>query len=141
MGKEYRVYTDGGSRGNPGNAASAFVVLKDGKVILKWKKYIGITTNNEAEYKALLYAIKWLLKNKEKLDKEFRVSFFLDSELVVKQLRKEFKIKNENLKKFYLIISEDIKKLKCEISFNYVPRNKNKLADKLVNHALDEKLL
>ncbi len=131
-----KIYCDGGARGNPGSAAAAFVVEKQGKVIFKNAKFLGKATNNIAEYSAVLLAMKWLSNY---LNKEFEeVLFVLDSELVVKQLAGLFKIKNENLRSLYFSVKKEEKNIPLRISFAAVPRNKNKLADLLVNTTLDE---
>ncbi|MFZ5932814.1 MAG: ribonuclease HI family protein [Patescibacteria group bacterium] len=130
-----KIYCDGGARGNPGPAAAAFVVEKNGKVIFREAKFIGESTNNFAEYKAVLLAIEWLLKNK---DFEPEIIFVLDSELVAKQLAGSFKIKNENLRALYFSIKEIEKKISAKIFYTSVPRGKNRLADLLVNKVLDE---
>lgn len=129
---EYSVYTDGGSRGNPGNAAIGFVVYKGTEEVFKYKKFLGVCTNNIAEYSALIYALTYLNKTGIK-----EVACFLDSELVVKQLNGIYKVKDEKMKMY----NDKIQVLKKEfksITFNNVPREKNKVADKLVNEALDE---
>ncbi len=129
---EYSLFTDGGSRGNPGNAAIGFVVYKNDKEIFTFKKFLGICTNNIAEYTALVYALTYLNKQGIK-----EVTCFLDSELVVKQLNGLYKVKDEKMKMY----NERVQLLKKEftnITFNHVLREKNKLADKLVNEALDE---
>ena len=127
--------TDGGARGNPGPGAIG-VVLKnsDGDIILELGQYIGRSTNNEAEYKALLTGLK---SAKEK--NASSLSCYLDSELVVKQMRGEYKVKNSKLKKFF----DEAKKLEksfTKIEYKHVPRSKNKEADTLVNKVLDSTL-
>ena len=131
-----KIYCDGGARGNPGPAAAAFVVERQGKVIFKNAKFLGNATNNVAEYSAVLFAMKWLSNFSNKAFDEVR--FVLDSELVVKQLAGLFKIKNENLRSLYFSVKEEEKKIPLRISFAAVPRNKNRLADLLVNRTLDE---
>ena len=130
-----KVFCDGGARGNPGPAAAAFVVEKDGKVIFKSAKYLGKTTNNVAEYEAVVLAMRWLSKNNNFNEP---IYFFLDSELVAKQLGDLFKIKNENLRNLYHTVKEEEKKISVKIFYSPVPRTKNKLADLLVNKVLDE---
>lgn len=130
------IYTDGGSRGNPGKAACAFVVLVDGQKIHEENKYLGLTTNNVAEYEGLLMAVKWLLENKEKYP-AYQINFFLDSELVVKQLKKEYKIKDQKMKDLSQKVFDAIRENKLEPKFIHVLREKNKRADWLVNEALD----
>ena len=131
-----KIYTDGGARGNPGLAASAFIVIRKGKVVHKESIFLGKKTNNEAEYSAVFLATKWLAIND--LSRLESVEFFLDSELVVRQLRGEYKIKSENLKTLYVELKKLLLKINKSISFNYVRREKNKLADKLVNLELDK---
>lgn len=130
------INTDGGARGNPGPAASGFVVRVDGKVIFEKGKYLGETTNNVAEYQAVNLAFGWLKEKKEELEIT-SVEFFLDSELVTKQLRGDYKIKNQNL----LAIASQVKKqerdLGIPITYNYIPRAQNSLADAVVNQTLD----
>jgi ribonuclease HI len=137
--KKISIYSDGGSRGNPGPAAFAFVVIKDGKKIYKHSKYLGKTTNNVAEYKGAREAMRWLNKNKVKF-KGYEVGFYLDSQLVVKQLTGEYKIKNKKL----IPLAKEIKGLEKQIDnkifFNFIKRDKNKTADKLLNEKLDKVL-
>lgn len=133
----YVVHTDGGSRGNPGPAAIGVVIdekLENGELknIKKYNEYIGENTNNRAEYMAILWALNFCKTNGYK-----EIECFLDSQLVVRQLNKEYKIKDDGLRK----IAEIIYKI-CEnfdkISFTDVRREFNKEADRLVNAALDE---
>jgi ribonuclease HI len=132
------VFTDGASRGNPG-PGSLGVVLKDekGKEIKKYSEFLGKVTNNEAEYKALIFALKKIkhLFGKQKI-KDIDVRVNSDSELLVKQLNGEYKIKDSKIGSFFIKIWN----LKVEfgkISFFHVPREKNKEADRLANEALD----
>ena len=131
-----KIFTDGGSRGNPGPAASAFVVFENNKILTKEGKFLGNATNNIAEYSALLLAVEWL--NKNKLTEN--IKFFLDSELIVKQLNKTYKIKNKNLKIIFLRINKLLDEGFEGSSFIHVPRGQNKLADELVNKILDENI-
>ncbi|KKQ74940.1 MAG: Ribonuclease H [Candidatus Woesebacteria bacterium GW2011_GWB1_38_5b] len=129
------IFTDGGARGNPGPAASAFVVynLAEKEIHHQYSR-LGVATNNIAEYSAVLMALKWLLQNYKNFEKPF--DFYLDSLLVVKQLNKEFKIKNQNLKQIFIEIFSLVEKI-GDINFNYIPREKNIRADELVNICLD----
>ena len=129
--KRATLYTDGGARGNPGPAAIGFVLAGIGSTPVLYKEYIGKGTNNQAEYRALLSGIS---RAKKEGVQDLRC--FLDSELVVKQVRGEYRVKNEDLK----LLLVDIKKLLPDfrsITFEHVPRSKNAAADKLVNEALD----
>ncbi len=135
-----KVFCDGGSRGNPGKSASAFVIEEDGKLIYSEAKYLGVETNNFAEYSAVLSALYWLKANKQELKKE--IIFILDSELVVKQINGDYKIKNKNLKIIFLKIKNILGGLfrfqgNQKIIFKNVSREKNKRADFLVNQKLD----
>lgn len=132
------VYTDGGSRGNPGpGAIGGAFFLESNLVEPRWtfKRFIGSkVTNNEAEYQAVVEALTQLQEKSA-----HSVTFRLDSELVVKQLRGEYKIKQPHLQEFFRQIralSRAIPMLK----FEHIPREQNKLADRLVNEALDEEM-
>jgi ribonuclease HI len=129
------VFCDGGSRNNPGHAAYGFVVKVNGQTIKKDGQYIGIATNNVAEYTAVVEALLWL-ENKYKGEE---VNFNLDSNLVVSQLTGVFKIKNADLGNFVVKIRSLENSFK-KINYKYIPREKNKEADLLVNSALDKKL-
>lgn len=126
------IFCDGGSRGNPGPAASAFIVYKDDKLVHKQSAYIGETTNNVAEYTALLMAVKWLKDNPAD------VEIILDSELVKKQMTGEYKIKNENLRKLASEIRGITNTFSVNISFAHTLRKGNSEADNLVNMELDK---
>lgn len=130
------VYCDGGSRGNPGPAASAFVVTSDKKVIYKESKYLGIATNNVAEYTAVLIAIEWIAKQFTVYNLQFTIN--LDSQLVERQLNNKYRIKNEKLKVIFDEIKSQIKKNNLQIKFVWNSREKNYLADSLVNKELDK---
>lgn len=130
-----KIYSDGGSRGNPGQGAIGFVVYEGKKEIYKKGEKIGHCTNNEAEYQAVIRALSYADKEIDKA----QIKFYLDSELVVKQLNGEYKVKDQKLKPLFLKIKEKIINLGGTISFTHVSREKNKLADSLVNLALDNK--
>ena len=129
-----KVFCDGGARGNPGPAASAFVVEVDGKAFYKESKFLGKATNNVAEYSAVILALDWLAANVAGRD----VEIVLDSELVAKQMAGVFKIKNENLRNLFLKAKGLEKKGSVRVSYAVVRREKNKLADFLVNKSLNE---
>ena len=131
---EAKLNTDGGSRGNPGHSAGAFVICKmDDNVVEKSGFYIGIATNNQAEYKALLKGL-----NRAKTLGVRKLNVFMDSELIVKQLNGLYKIKNKNLEPLYRQVKELANSF-TEISFTHVPRLMNKEADDEVNRILDQK--
>lgn len=130
-----RIFTDGGSRGNPGDAGIGIVVFdQNNQIIFEHSEFIGLATNNEAEYKALLKALDWLINNKEGSQE---VEFFLDSKLVVEQINKNWKIKDDRMRVFANKAWEILKKIDARVRFFHVKRDKNKHADFLVNQALD----
>lgn len=139
MGKQIKVYTDGGSRGNPG-IAGAGVYMEDelGREFYREAKYLGTKTNNEAEYSAFLMAIDHLLryeiKNPQKIDK---VEFFLDSKLVVEQINKRWKIKKAELKQLAESSWKNLSTLPYPVYIKHIVREKNQLADQLANEAMD----
>lgn len=137
-GEKFVIYTDGGSRGNPGPAALG-VVIEDakGNLIKQYGEALGIKTNNEAEYMAVVSALQKVraLFGKDKI-KKMRVEVRMDSELVARQLNGKYKIEAEQL--FGLFIK--IWNLRIdfgELTFGHVPREKNRGADRMVNDALD----
>jgi ribonuclease HI len=131
------IFTDGGSRGNPGPAAlGVFIQDEDGKELARIGKALGITTNNVAEYSAIVEGFNWLLKNKEKLNIE-SVSFFMDSQLACSQLNGLYKIKNPRIRDFVFEIRQKEAELKILVSYTHVFREQNKKADAMVNQALD----
>lgn len=136
--KSVVIYCDGGARGNPGPAAAAFVLFDRTKIVHKGSEYLGITTNNVAEYRAVIMALNYLLKN-VKILKNKRVVVFVDSELVAKQLLAQYKIKSLKLKPLVVEIRDLEEKIDREIAYKLVPRSKNRLADFLVNKQLDRK--
>lgn len=127
------TYTDGGARGNPGPAAIG-VVIKDGvsgKTIEAYGRYIGETTNNQAEYQALVAALESAIKLGAT-----EVHCFLDSELVVKQMNREYRVRDVALQTHFTKIWNMAQTLKSCV-FTHVPRAKNKEADAEVNKAID----
>jgi ribonuclease HI len=126
------IYTDGGSRGNPGKAAIGVVVGEK-----EYSEYIGIKTNNQAEYMALVFAFKKTrqLLGKEK-SKKTDLEVRMDSELIVRQLNGQYKILDTELQPFFL----EVWNLRLDfksVVFEHIPREQNKKADSLVNYALD----
>ena len=134
--KQIDIYVDGGSRGNPGKSAAAFVVIESGKIITKKGFYIGVGTNNEAEYSSVIYALRWLVENNRDYS---GVNIILDSELVTKQLRGQFKIRSKNLMSLMRKAKELEDKVTTKINYKNIPREKNRLADHVVNKVLDDK--
>lgn len=126
-----QIFTDGGSRGNPGKSACAFIVYDGKKEIYSESKYLGINTNNYAEYSGVILALKWAPSNSF-------IQLFSDSELMVKQLNGIYKIKNLELQKLAIQIKKIISDHNLKINFQNVPREQNKSADELVNVELDK---
>jgi len=132
------IYADGGSRGNPGPAGiGVFVADEKGNVIKQYSDFIGVKTNNEAEYEAVILALRKIkaLFGKEKISK-MKIEFRLDSQLIVRQLTGKYKIEEPKL--FPLFIK--IWNLKMDfgpIIFTEIPREQNKEADRLANEAMD----
>lgn len=133
--KRLKLFADGGSRGNPGPSASGFVVIDDAdKVIVDKGVYLGITTNNQAEYTALRLGLEECHKLGAK-----EITVFMDSLLVVNQLKGIYKVRNRDL----WPIHDAIKQLAAQfrkVTYEHVPREYNKLADAAVNRALDSEL-
>lgn len=128
------VFTDGGSRGNPGSAAvGVYICDEAGNELEKYSKYIGRATNNIAEYSAVVEAIN-LIKKYSPQD----VLFKLDSELVVRQLNGDYKVKDPVLKKIYFDIKSLLNDLDAKCLFTHIKREENKVADMLVNIELDK---
>jgi len=138
--EKFIVYTDGGARGNPGPAALGYVIKDErGKTLKEHGEYIGEKTNNEAEYKAVIFALKKIksLWGKDKA-KKAEVQVFSDSQLIIRQLNRQYKVENENMQKFFLELWNLIIDF-GSVTFTEIPREENKEADKMVNQALDAK--
>lgn len=131
--EEAKLYTDGGSRGNPGDSACAYVICDmDNSVVEKSGFYMGLATNNQAEY----MGFKKALERAQNLGID-KISLFSDSQLVVNQMNGLYKVKNQELAPLH----QDVKDLASsfeKITFTYVPREMNRIADKEVNRILDE---
>jgi ribonuclease HI len=127
------VYTDGGSRGNPGDSACAFVVVKNKVEIETQNFYLGTKTNNQAEYEGLIKGLEYIVKNNIS-----EVKFYSDSELMVKQIMKLYRVKDEGLKTLYDKAGSLISRIK-NFQIVHVRREFNKKAYLLVNQCLDEK--
>jgi len=129
------MYTDGGSRNNPGPAAIGVYIETLGK---KYSQYLGERTNNEAEYEALIFGLKKIksLIGKEESRRAI-VDCFLDSELVVKQLKHEYKLTEQHIQELFLKVWNLMLDFKG-VKFYHIRREENTVADALVNQALDE---
>lgn len=133
------IYTDGGSRGNPGPSAIG-VVFKDisGKTLKIYGEKIGHGTNNDAEYKAIIFALQKakLLFGKDKA-KKMDVHMKMDSELAFKQLTGEYKLSTESIQKLFIQV-HNLKTDFGKVTFEHIPREENREADTALNKALDE---
>jgi ribonuclease HI len=133
------VYTDGGSRGNPGHSAFGLVVYDDQQQIIhKDSKYLGIKTNNEAEYAGLIAALEWIKKNQSKLNIS-NINFYSDSQLMVRQISGTYRVKASNLLPIFQEAKKLISQISLSINFQDVRRELNELADQLANEAMDRK--
>lgn len=138
MAKEMKliIYTDGASRGNPGHASYGFTISdEEGKLIHQEGKYIGIETNNIAEYSGVLNAFYWITEN---IKQEVEIKLYADSKLVAEQLSGKWKIKNPAIRS----LIEKIKELErkwLSVTYSHIPREQNKIADGLANLALDSR--
>lgn len=131
---KYRLYSDGASRGNPGPSAIAFLVLNENDNILtKRSERVGVKTNNQAEYEALISALEYV----SHLDGQ-DLSCYLDSELVVKQLNGEYRVHNPRLRQLWLRVQE-LKNNFQTITFEHVSRTDRRIVevDRAANRALD----
>ena len=132
MAKKIIIRTDGGARGNPGPAAAGMVLEEpSGRELKAWGLYLGEATNNQAEYQALFQALKEAKKRQAT-----EVDCYLDSELVVKQLKLEYKVKDKDLALVFMKIWNLVQEFN-KVTFHHVPRERNKRADQLVNQVLD----
>lgn len=130
--KSLTIFSDGGSRGNPGPAGIGAVLYdEEGKAVSQVSKYIGIATNNEAEYLAAIYGFLEAVHMKA-----HKVVINLDSQLVARQLKGEYKVKDRDLKKFFDLALNILKEFDT-VEIREIPREGNKEADRLVNKAIN----
>jgi len=126
------IHTDGGARGNPGPAGTGVVIEFEGHKIL-FKEFIGHATNNQAEYRAVILALE-----KAKDLEVSSIDFFMDSELICNQLKRIYKVKDQELGVLFIKAWNLMQEFK-KVTFRHVMRGDNKEADRLVNEAIDEK--
>lgn len=138
MNSFINVYTDGGARGNPGDAAvGVYISDSNSKKIAGFGKKIEVATNNVAEYKAVLEALSWVAENKKTL-KIAKINFFLDSLLVYSQIVGLYKVKDSKLRTLVFAVRQKEAKINMPIFYKHIPREQNKKADYFVNAALDK---
>lgn len=126
------IFTDGGSRGNPGRAGGGFAIYQGGKLIKKGSEFFGEKTNNQAEYLALRLALREAYEQFS----ECKINCFMDSQLAVEQMNGNYKVKSENVKPLY----EEVRRIADQFkafTITHVRREKNKVADELANQAMD----
>ena len=131
--KQYDIYIDGASQGNPGPAGVGVIICQGSQVIKNISEYIGNTTNNVAEYTALIYALQEAL-----VLKAGSIKINTDSELVYRQLRREYKVKSANILGLY---NQAVRLMAAftDITIQHIPREKNRGADKLASRAIDRR--
>jgi len=135
-----KVFTDGGAKGNPGPAAIGIVFYIDGKIIFKYREDIGVATNNDAEYKAVIIALGKIIVEVGALrampvHKEIqKIEFYSDSSLMVNQLNGLFKVKNARIRQYVFKIKGLEQEIGLPITHIHIPREKNTVADALVNN-------
>lgn len=131
--QDVTLYCDGASKGNPGPASCGFVLMDSttGQELLRQGTYLGEKTNNQAEYSGLLLAIR---RAKEYAPK--KIQCYLDSELVTKQMRGEYKIKNSEMKRLHDLVVGEASTL--DITFSHILRHLNTVADSMANYAIDK---
>jgi ribonuclease HI len=130
---KYKIFADGASSGNPGPSGYGYIILDENdNTVESSSKFIGEGTNNIAEYLALYNALK-----KVALLKPDSIEIFLDSELIVKQIKGEYRVKNERLGEIYREVVKILNKFPYKIS--HIPREQNKIADKLAKNAILDK--
>lgn len=138
-----QIYTDGGSKGNPGPSSIGGVFYLDKKKVFDFKKSIGIATNNDAEYQALIRALE-IINPKSQVSNKFqiqnsqmikKIELYSDSRLMVNQVKGLFKVKNGKIKEYVFKIRSLEQEIKTPIFYYLVPREQNQEADRLVNSA------
>ena len=140
MKKKLVLHTDGGARGNPGpSGAGAVVYDETGKTVKETSKYLGLKTNNFAEYAAVVLGLEMIAKHFGKAQcKNLEVLVRMDSELICKQLNNEYQIKEETLFPLYIQVHNLLVSTFPSITFEHVPRKDNAHADRLANEAMDK---
>jgi len=134
--QQIELYFDGASRSNPGPAGAGWLVQSDQGLQQTGTHYLGIATNNEAEYKGLVLALEWLIEHCDPSNCQITIKG--DSQLVIKQLCGEYTVRASNLRKFYSRAITLLRKFK-KWNASWVPRSENTIADELANSALDKR--
>ncbi|OGK19982.1 hypothetical protein A3C23_04430 [Candidatus Roizmanbacteria bacterium RIFCSPHIGHO2_02_FULL_37_13b] len=130
-----KIFTDGGSKGNPGPSAIGVSFIKDEKEVFKYREDIGLATNNVAEYAALIKAMELIKSNSSGfMDNVSTIVFNSDSKLMVNQVNGLYKVKNSRIREFIMKIRILESEIKLPIKYQQIPREKNLRADNLVNN-------
>lgn len=132
--RNYKVYIDGASRGNPGKAGAGILLIDSGSDSQEIKKYLGNCTNNQAEYLAFITALETFSNPENK-----NLHIFTDSQLLANQINGSWKVKHPDINKLFTKAKNLIKNFNS-VTIEYIPRNRNKEADRLANLAIDEYL-
>ena len=134
------IYTDGGSRGNPGISGYGLVIYEDKqKILYQEGKFLGIKTNNEAEYSGIIAALEWVKKNKTNYNIT-QLNFFADSQLMIRQFQGLYKVKAPTLLPLYAQAQQLLSQINLPTKYTDVRRDFNKLADELANQAMDRRI-
>lgn len=136
--KQLHLYTDGGARGNPGPAGIGIYVCEGKTVVLEHAEYLGTHTNNWAEYQGLLRGLEEIVRQYGAKLHDIQVQVHMDSELIIKQMKGEYRVKDAELKKQYSKVRALIETAIPHISFAHVRREQNSIADRLANEAMDK---
>lgn len=135
------IYTDGGSRSNPGEAASGvYITNAQGEKITGFGKRLGIATNNVAEYTAVILGLEWVIDHRNEFAEDLTINFLMDSLLVCSQVTGVWKVKNEALGNLLGNLREKQGRTNAKVTYAHIRREKNKEADRYVNLALDNKI-
>lgn len=132
------VYTDGGARGNPGPAGFGLVINSGSDTLFQQSQFLGIKTNNEAEYLGFIAALNWIRDNITRYPIK-SIRFHSDSQLMVRQMQGVYKVKAGNIRPLYNQAQDLLSRINLPVQFNHVPRGQNQLADKLANVAMDSR--
>ncbi|HSD98342.1 MAG TPA: ribonuclease HI family protein [Patescibacteria group bacterium] len=132
------TYTDGGSRGNPGPAASGIYIQDElGNELTRFGTFLGIQTNNFAEYTAIIEALSWITTHRQDVGELTNIECRMDSQLACRQLSGIYRVKHEQIRPLFAKVQHLQQELAVPFSFVHVPREHNKIADSEVNRALD----
>ena len=137
---EINIYTDGGSRGNPGISGYGLVIYEDNqKILYQESRFLGIKTNNEAEYSGIIAALEWI-KNNQSAYQITQLNFFADSQLMIRQFQGAYKVKAPTLLPLFSRAQQLLLQINLPVKFTDVRREFNEFADTLANQAMDNRI-